>query len=109
MTAAVPPFSYAPAKDVNTDWLSKSGAQELCRRIRNAWLKLGHDVLVYPELMPRNERDPGKPQYVVRSELVNGLPRRDAPTVRPPADMHADNFKRVDTGRKRSVIEEMEG
>ena len=69
----VPPLCQevkAPLADTGC----KSGALELARRIEARWAKLGHKVECWVESEVRGKE--GR-QFIVRSDLVNGLPRRD--------------------------------
>ncbi len=59
------------------DFFSRSGAVDLASRIRNYWLEQGY--LVDPTIervdQPLRGTTRETPYYVVRSTMVNGMPR----------------------------------
>ncbi len=60
------------------DGFSERGARELANRIRTAWARIGWDVEVRVERIASEELGDGRSvaHFTVRSDLVNGLPRR---------------------------------
>lgn len=58
------------------DMCSSSGAQALATTIRGYWRERGYDVAV--DVMPMTASGIG--DFVVRSDLRNGWPRRPAPS-----------------------------
>lgn len=77
---SVPPFnpSRATGVDGETTWFfTQPGAIELVRRIRDVWREAGWDIQVWVEWERR--ADNGRKEWIVRSDLVNGLPRANTP------------------------------
>jgi hypothetical protein len=60
------------------DYMQAEHARELARRIKTYWRKQGYDVDVRADAC---ESKVGM-IYCVRSDMVNGLPRRVAPVLR---------------------------
>jgi len=56
------------------DWLSEKNARVLANNIRGYWQDRGHGVDVWTEMLPRVFGAKGV--WVVRSDMVNGLPVR---------------------------------
>lgn len=100
---AVPPFDGAGVSnsgDGATWFFTKQGAYELVRRIRDAWRMAGWDILVWVEPSTRFD---GRKEWVVRSDLVNGLPRANTPRWGAMPDPIESG------GHRRRMIAEMEG
>ncbi|MBK1837658.1 hypothetical protein JHL17_09545 [Azospirillum sp. YIM B02556] len=72
-----PRFHPGPSSG-RLDSFSERGARELARRIRAAWARLGWDVEVRVERIASEELDDGRSiaHFIVRSDLINGLPHR---------------------------------
>lgn len=72
MSVRVPAFRPLQPKHVG-ECFNRDGAYALADRIREVWKAVGWAVRVWVE--PMGKSDTGKPQYAIRSDLVNGLPR----------------------------------
>ena len=100
---SAPPFNPSRVSGVEgeTTWFfTHAGAYELVRRIRDAWRMAGWDILVWVEPSTRFD---GRKEWVVRSDLVNGLPRANTPRWGAMPDPIESG------GYRRRMIAEMEG
>lgn len=72
-----PQFQPGPARG-RIDSFTEQGARETARQIRSAWRRLGWDVDVRVERIASADEGDGRSiaHFIVRSDLVNGLPRR---------------------------------
>jgi len=71
----IPTFEHKD-KFTGRDCSTKEGARLLARRIEEEWAACGHTVKTRLERM-KSTRDHGFPLWCVRSDLINGYPRRN--------------------------------
>lgn len=63
------------------DYCEAAGASQLAQRLRRFWAERGHLVCV--EIKPTHTtHGSGRMIYCVRSDLINGLPRKNGPPLR---------------------------
>lgn len=58
------------------DHLTAAGAQAQAERIKRYWRAEGYDVRVWIDELPIGSREGKAPYWFVRSDMVNGMPRR---------------------------------
>lgn len=77
MPQPYPRFHPGPSAG-RLDSFSERGARELARRIRTVWANIGWDVEVRVERIASEELGDGRSiaHFIVRSDLINGLPQR---------------------------------
>lgn len=72
--------------ELYNDSLTEKGANRLAERIKGHWRVRGHDVKVWTEIMDKSlgadQVASGHAVYVVRSDMINGLPRTMVDGVR---------------------------
>lgn len=76
----VPTFVHYPASGGKKDGLSSAAAQALAEQIRSVWAAQGYEVNAWVEAAQHRAPTHGRtePIYVVRTDMVNGMPRRRA-------------------------------
>jgi hypothetical protein len=70
---SIPPF-MGDAANTCRDCSTREGAEEIAALIRSVWKKAGHHIDVWVDEAVNIHN--GTYAYCIRSELLNGLPRR---------------------------------